>query len=88
MTVLPKEMATTGLILSLAGIGNIIGVLIMRYTGRSQLGFIIKYPFNYFGKWGSTNLLNPSIMMACIGMMIFDGALSMAFTYKQPFIKG
>ncbi|MDQ0165688.1 MFS family permease [Bacillus horti] len=68
-----------GIILSSAGIGNLIGVLIMRWFKSinwltflsslliiSSLGVFILF-------------LNDSFYLMCLGMIIFDGALSMAF---------
>lgn len=69
----------TGILLSSAGIGNILGVFILsKFKNANWIPFLSILMFiSGIGVFliSSTN----NFWVACLGMLIFDGALSMAF---------
>lgn len=78
----------TGIILAFAGIGNLIGVVIMKYfKNTSWMHFLlILLMVSACGVLligFSTNL-----MLICFGMLVFDGALSMAFIVQATVHQG
>ncbi|WP_249336644.1 MFS transporter [Sporosarcina sp. Marseille-Q4063] len=87
-TTLELSAVSTGLILSFAGIGNIIGVLIMRYLEGVSWVPLLSILLIISASGVLLICLTSSIMMACIGMMIFDGALSMAFIVQAAVHQG
>lgn len=70
-----------GILLSCAGIGNVIGVLIMNKFKRANwLYFLITLMI--ISSFGILLLISNSFIIMCFGMIIFDGALSMAFVVQ------
>lgn len=77
-----------GILLSSAGIGNIIGVLIMKwFKNRNWLlllcSLLIISSFGVFVIFSTENFI-----LMCLGMIIFDGALSMAFVVQVSVHQG
>ncbi|QTD40252.1 MFS transporter [Sporosarcina sp. Te-1] len=70
-----------GILLSCAGIGNIIGVLIMKkFKKTNWLHFLSTLMI--VSSLGILLLTSHSFIAMCVGMIIFDGALSMAFVVQ------
>lgn len=77
-----------GILLSSAGIGNIIGVLIIKwFKNRNWLlllcSLLIISSFGVFVIFSTENFIT-----MCLGMIIFDGALSMAFVVQLSVHQG
>lgn len=70
-----------GILLSCAGIGNIVGVLIMnKFKHTNWLYFLSTLMI--ISSFGILCLLSNLFIFMCAGMIIFDGALSMAFVVQ------
>lgn len=78
----------TGIIFAFAGIGNLIGVVIIKYfKNTSWMDFLlILLLVSSSGVLliGFTN----NLILICLGMLIFDGALSMAFVVQATVHQG
>ena len=77
-----------GILLSSAGIGNIIGVLIMKWFKNWNwllflCSLLILSSFGVFVIFATENFI-----IMCLGMIIFDGALSMAFVVQVSVHQG
>lgn len=77
-----------GILLSSAGVGNIIGVLIMKwFKNRNWLLLLCSLLFiSSFGVF--VILVTNNFIIMCLGMAIFDGALSMAFVVQVAVHQG
>lgn len=70
-----------GILLSCAGIGNVVGVLIMnKFKNANWLYFLSTLMI--ISSFGILLLISNSFITMCFGMIIFDGALSMAFVVQ------
>lgn len=77
-----------GILLSSAGVGNIMGVLIMKwFKNRSWLLLLCSLLFiSSLGVF--VILATNNFIIMCLGMVIFDGALSMAFVVQVSVHQG
>ncbi|MBT2598987.1 MULTISPECIES: MFS transporter [unclassified Oceanobacillus] len=80
-TALHFTETSIGILLSCAGIGNIIGVLIMPRFKRINWLYLLSSPL-MISSLGILLLTSHQFIIMCIGMVIFDGALSMAFVVQ------
>ncbi|MFB4161346.1 MFS transporter [Geomicrobium sp. JSM 1781026] len=67
-----------GIILASAGIGNILGILIIPYLRRSNWIFLL-CTLSLCSAAGILLMMSDQFIIICIGMIVFDGALSMGF---------
>ncbi|WP_077596292.1 MFS transporter [Oceanobacillus kimchii] len=80
-TALHFTETSIGILLSCAGIGNIIGVLIMPRFKRINWLYLLS-SLLMISSLGILLLTSHQFIIMCIGMVIFDGALSMAFVVQ------
>ncbi|MFS0788172.1 MFS transporter [Shouchella sp. 1P09AA] len=76
-----------GLLLSSAGLGNIIGVLIINRFKQSNWLYLLVVLL-VLSSLGVMLLLTSSFWLMCFGMMLFDGALSMGFVVQVAVHQG
>lgn len=76
-----------GVILSFAGVGNILGVLLMNRFKRVHWLYFMS-ALIIISSLGVLLLLSNNIAIMCIGMLLFDGALSMAFVVQLTVQQG
>lgn len=76
-----------GILLSFAGLGNVIGVLIMNRFKKVNWLFFLS-TLLILSSVGVLCLLSSHFIVMCIGMMIFDGALSMGFVVQLSVQQG
>lgn len=76
-----------GVLLSFAGLGNIIGVLIMNKFKNVNWLFFLSILMIISGL-GVLLLLTNHLILMCLGMVLFDGALSMAFVVQGAVHQG
>lgn len=70
-----------GILLSCAGIGNVVGVLIMNKFKNANWLYLLS-TLMIISSFGILLLISNSFITMCFGMIIFDGALSMAFVVQ------
>ncbi|WP_100012871.1 MFS transporter [Lentibacillus sediminis] len=77
-----------GIILSSAGVGNIVGIFLMRWLKETNwlLTLVILLLVSSLGVL--TMLMANGLLIICLGMMLFDGALSMAFVVQGAVHQG
>lgn len=80
-TALHFTETSIGILLSCAGIGNIIGVLIMPRFKRINWLYLLS-SLLMISSLEILLLTSHQFIIMCIGMVIFDGALSMAFVVQ------
>ncbi|MFS0752124.1 MFS transporter [Oceanobacillus sp. 1P07AA] len=80
-TALDFTETSIGILLSCAGVGNIIGVLIMPRFKRINWLYLLS-GLLIISSLGILLLTSHQFIIICIGMIIFDGALSMAFVVQ------
>ncbi|MBM7578760.1 MFS transporter [Jeotgalibacillus terrae] len=81
-TVMNLSAAQIGLLLSAAGVGNIIGVLLLKYFQQTNWILLLSVLLGLSGIGVLIVFLSDSFWMAFLGVLIFDGALSMAFVIQ------
>ncbi len=79
---------TIGILLSSAGAGNIIGILIMNRFKRSNWLLLLSILILVSALGVFTIVVSGNFVIMCIGMAIFDGALSMAFVVQSTVHQG
>ncbi|GGE54829.1 MFS transporter [Priestia taiwanensis] len=77
-----------GIVLSCAGIGNIIGIfLLKKFNNPSWIPFLSMLLFvSGFGVF--LMVVTDMFWLVCVGMLVFDGALSMAFVIHASVHQG
>ncbi|TSB47927.1 MFS transporter [Alkalicoccobacillus porphyridii] len=86
-TTLNLSESAIGVILSFAGLGNILGVLIMNRFKRMNWLYLLCALF-IISAVGVVFILSGHFVLMCIGMLIFDGALSMGFVVQLTVQQG
>lgn len=78
----------TGVLLSFAGVGNIVGVIMLKwFKNPNWIPFLsILLLFSAIGVF--LIMVSSEFWLACLGMFIFDGALSMAFVIQAAVHQG
>lgn len=77
-----------GILLSSAGVGNIIGVLIMKWF-KNRDWLVLLSSLLFISAMGIFIIIaTNNFIIMCLGMAIFDGALSMAFVVQAAVHQG
>ncbi|MFJ7982208.1 MFS transporter [Lysinibacillus xylanilyticus] len=78
----------TGLLLSFAGVGNIIGVVILKWFKNPNWIPFLSILLLVSATGIFLVMITSELWLSCLGMFLFDGALSMAFVIQAAVHQG
>jgi predicted MFS family arabinose efflux permease len=77
-----------GIILSFAGVGNIIGIILLKYLKNPNWMPLLSLLLLVSALGITIILFTGNFWLICLGMLLFDGALSMAFVVQAAVHQG
>ncbi|MCD5323202.1 MFS transporter [Pontibacillus sp. HN14] len=87
-TAMDLEPDRIGLLLSCAGVGNIAGVVLLRWVKKLSWIPLLSIMLIVSGMGTLLIGMGTNFYVACFGMFLFDGALSMAFVIQASIHQG
>lgn len=87
-TILQLSVEQTGVLLAFAGVGNIVGVVVMKWLKKASWVPLLSVLLVISGLGVAMILCSNVYWLACVGMFLFDGALSVAFVVQSSVHQG
>lgn len=87
-TILQLSVEQTGVLLAFAGVGNMVGVVVMKWLKKASWVPLLSGLLVISGLGVAMILCSNVYWLACVGMFLFDGALSVAFVVQSSVHQG